>query len=263
MDEVEYRLRDLDVIADHAGGLPAAAELRRRGERRRTRHRIGIAAATFAVVALVAGGATALLNNRGEELAGTPSGGASATVDPVPTESSSTTPEDTPSTTSGKPPAAAPKTDVLSPESNENYWIWAPSVADGKQMLDYDYESGMFDLSRKTKKLDPDGGPNWRGEMLLLPVPGNSSVWEISYPPSNEADTICFVTGEADIVTEICDEADEKQHWVMTLQDDGETYSIQSAERQQYLVPGADRTVEWSDSAEGAGVWSFEARNQE
>ncbi|GAB3265412.1 hypothetical protein [Kineosporia babensis] len=249
MDEVEYRMRDLDAIADHAGRLPSAAELRRRGERKRTTRRIGLGVATFGVVALVAGGATTVLHDSSNSLSGTPSG-TTAPLDPEPTASSST-PSDAPSSA-----AAAPKTDQLSEAAQ--YWIWAPPLSDGKRMLNNDWQDRTFDLERSSKDLDPGGGPNWRGQWLLQPVEGSSGQWQIVDLVSSEADTICMTVLEGGIAGEACDPDDEKQAFQLELTADEQAYSIYSVSRKAYLVPGSDRTVEWSDSADGAGVWSFE-----
>ncbi|MBT0767374.1 hypothetical protein KIH74_00475 [Kineosporia sp. J2-2] len=220
-------------------------EQHRQDDRRHTIHRAGFAVATFVVVAVFAGGLTALLSDGDDRDGITPS--------PTLEDSPTTSPTAATAGTTDVPT----KTAVLSRKKSQNYWIWAPAESDGDRLLTWAYdsasESSDLDLSRSTTEPDDDV-LGYRGQMLLIPVAGTPDVWLLESPPdSEEADENCVTLGEGGFRLEICDEDDEKQQFVMTLQPDGKTYSIYSKGREasrataRYLDADG-REITWSDA---------------
>jgi hypothetical protein len=264
MDEMEYRLRDLDVVADHAGRLPSAAELRRRGERKRTAARARLAVATFAVVALVAGGVTAFLGTSQSPTTGTPAGPpAPVTAAPSP---STTAPEttqapETPETSTADEVLPNVDSATLNHETGGSYWIWAPpTAADGKRQLTITGEE--LDLSRKNKK-QPEG--EWLpfyGQLDLIPVTGSESDYQITNMlNSEEANAYCVTAVEAAFNLEVCDEGDAKQAFTMTEAEGGYTISAQTQDGAYLMAEG--RSITWTQKQSEATVFAMEEFDKE
>ena len=244
MDELEYRLRDLDGVTEQVGRLPSADELRRRGDRKRRRQRARLAVATFAVVAVIAGGVTAWLSDSGSHTTGTPTSPAT----PVPGVTSSS-------------PTASPieedlpnqKSDTLNQTDGGQYWIWAPPTTAGKRMLTVSLDDGSLNLSRSSKK---SGDLGFRGELGLSPV-GKNQYSITNLYLSEEADAYCSTVVEAGYDLEVCDPGDAKQAFTMTKVDGG--YTIASETRGQYLM-AEGRDLVWTNSSRKATVFAMEAK---
>lgn len=243
MDELEYRLRDLDGVAAPEGRLPSAGQLRHRGDRKRRRQRARLAVATFAVVAVIAGGVTAWLSDPGSHTTGTPA----APVTPVP---GVTSPSPTASPIQDVP---SQKSDTLNQTDGGQYWIWAPPTTAGKRMLTVSLNDGSLSLSRSGKKA---GDLGFRGELALTPV-GRNQYSITNLYLSEEADAYCVTVVEAGFDLEVCDPGDAKQAFTMTKVDGG--YTIGSGTRGQYLMADG-RDITWTDSAEKATVFAMEAK---
>ncbi|GAB6900371.1 hypothetical protein [Kineosporia succinea] len=254
MDETEYRLRELQGAAEQSGRLPSAAELRRRGDRRRTAQRARLAVGTFAVVAVIAGGVTAWIGPDDDLGRAVPAGPATtSTAAPRPTGDGTPTPT---SSTSGSAVKVPSKTDALTRDGNEQFWIWA--AGDGSRMLTYGPESGLLDLTKADREETWHG---YSGQMLLIPIPGTDDVWEMA-DPSSDADLMCVTVGEADFRTEICDDSDVKQQFRVVRSDDGATYSLSSVSRERsgsmYVTADGD-SLTWSGTENDSTAWIFEA----
>ncbi|GAA3632472.1 hypothetical protein GCM10022223_58350 [Kineosporia mesophila] len=260
VDEVEQRLRDLDGLAQSSGQLPSPGELRRRGDRKRRAQRTRLAVGTFAVVALIAGGVTAWVSQESTRTRIVPAAPAtSSPVNPTPTgtDASSSTP--TPS--SGSTVKIPTRTDRLSPaKGNTQYWIWAANTGPGSRMLTYGPKTEKLDLTKSNRK---ETWISYSGQMLLIPVPGTKDVWEMG-DPTSEPDLICVTNGEVDFRQEICDDDDEKQHFRMTLSDDGTTYAISSVVSEStmtaYLAANG-RSLTWSNTENDSTAWIFEEKS--
>ncbi|GLY31094.1 hypothetical protein [Kineosporia sp. NBRC 101731] len=253
VDEVEQRRRDLDGVAQSSG------ELRGRGDRKRRAQRTRLAVGTFAVVALIAGGVTAWVsqgNTRAQIVPAVPAVSSPITPTPTGTDTSSSTP----APSSGSTVKIPARTDRLSAaKGNAQYWIWAANTGPGSRMLSYGPKTSELDLTTSNRKETWIG---YSGQMLLIPVPGTKSVWEMA-DPSSDADLMCVTNGEADFRQEICDDDDEKQHFRMTLSDDGTTYTISSVVSEStmtaYLAANG-RSLTWSNTENDSTAWIFEEK---